>query len=339
MPPLTIPACFEAMAFSLSDRQTKDALRMGLQASVAAAAQFLMMRSLEMPEQFVGILSAVLVVEPSVGNTLVAAQHRFVATLLGCAVGIVSFAIVPNGYGTAVSLAIAMLVMNVLAGFYPQWRYGVVAAVALALGADSEVWQISLDRCLSIGSGVVVGTVVSFVVWPDKSSERARRHVRDALTAICESLSASLDALQSDDGEVRELEAKQRYAREISSARNSVEAVRFADDADIRKHIRNTERLYHAALIIVRVADEMIRSGERDSELIDRINEIGDKVCEAITRISDEDNQINGHLEEIRQQLSKLRDKIPDLPVDKTIAHATHFGLNEMEDSLQAFEG
>lgn len=324
------------MEWNFSDRQLKDAARLGVQAAVAAAAQYSIMRALEMPEQFVGIISAVLVVQPSIGNTLVAAQHRFVATVIGCVVGVASFLLLPDGYGTAVALAVAMLAMNVLAGLKPRWRYGVVAAIALALGSEGNIVQTSIDRILSIGLGVVVGTVVSLVVWPEKSSARAKRHLRDALDSICDGLQQSIDASTSDES-VSELDAKRRFAREISKARDAASAVRIADDSQLREDIDNTERLYHATLILLRVSEEIDAQEEGGDELTQRLNDIGDRMCQAISKISDKRESLNGELEKIRSQLDGFRDQIEQFPSSATSVHALHFGLDEIEDSLTAF--
>ena len=148
------------LPFETSQREMKDAARLAMQSAVAAAATYLAMQVIGMPEKFVGILSAVLVIQPSVGNTMGEAWDRVAATLIGSAIGAACLLLLSGAYATAGALALSMLVINAVAGFRPEWRYGAVAAVALSLGAESDLWQTTQDRALAIGLGALIGIVV-----------------------------------------------------------------------------------------------------------------------------------------------------------------------------------
>lgn len=325
------------MNFDISNRETRDALRLGIQSAIAAAVQFTVMTSLGLPEKFVGILSAVLVVEPSIGVTLVAAQRRVVATLVGCAVGLACFFVIPNGYGTAVALAVAMFCMNTLAGFRPHWRYGVVAAVALALKAENDSVQTAIDRSIAIGLGVAVGSSASLLVWPDKASTRVRWHLHDALQTLADYLTSTLKATTEKD-ESPSNDLKKRYSSEISNARETVEGVRIADASALRERIRHTERLYSAVLILERVAEEG-SADNGDSEIIEMLNGIRESTQEAIEALAGDEQSPNGELDKLRDQLEQLGDRVnTGNDGESPIQHALHFGLNEVEDSLRKLE-
>ncbi|MDF1658793.1 MAG: FUSC family protein [Verrucomicrobiales bacterium] len=196
---------FSTVKEKFTDRNLwKKAVRLGIQSSVAAAVLFVVMQYFELPEKFVGVLSAVLVVAPGIGGTLSKAKDRFLSTVVGCIVGSVCLLALPGGYGTAVGLAVSMLLMNLLVGFFPDWRYGIVAAVALALGSDGDVWQTAFDRCFAIGLGVVIGTSASLVVWPEKSSTRADHSLQAAIKALIDYFNLTLDsAVENEGGERR----------------------------------------------------------------------------------------------------------------------------------------
>ena len=51
-------------------QEVKDTLRLALQAAVAAFVMVVLMHTLGLHEVFVGVLSAVLVVQPSIGSTI-----------------------------------------------------------------------------------------------------------------------------------------------------------------------------------------------------------------------------------------------------------------------------
>ncbi|MGJ8634164.1 MAG: hypothetical protein ACSHX7_09615, partial [Luteolibacter sp.] len=66
-------------SFQFSKRQLRDASRLAIQAAIASAVLFIVMKTLNMPEKFVGVLSTVLVLSPGVGGTLASAWKRFAA--------------------------------------------------------------------------------------------------------------------------------------------------------------------------------------------------------------------------------------------------------------------
>lgn len=146
------------------------------------------MKFIGMPEKFVGVLFGALVINQGIGSTLSCAWKRVAATVMGAAIGCLCLWALPGGYGTAVALGITLFVMSAIAGLFPQWQYGVVAAVALALGSDSDLVKTSMDRTLAIGLGVVVGSISSLIIWPQKSPTRADAFIRDALNASAASM-------------------------------------------------------------------------------------------------------------------------------------------------------
>lgn len=328
------------MTIDLSEGRTRDATRLAVQSAVAAAAQFLLMKTWGLPEQFVGILSAVMVVEPSIGSTLVAAQKRFVATIVGCGVGLACLLILPIGYGTAVALAVAMLFMNGLAGFYPRWRYGVVAAVALALGAETNAMQTATDRGIAIGLGVVIGMVSSLVIWPDKSSMRAGRHLKDALRALVDYLNESVEASLSDDQELSGEKARGRYAKEISLARNAAKDVRIADNSNLKDRIQHTEHLYHAVVILERIAGETNSVQGDEAHQAKMISSIREIVCAMVNELAENDSVPSNMLDDLRTMLDDYRDSVQAPSSEgrsQILKHAMLFGLSEIEDSLTGF--
>lgn len=324
---------------NVSKREVRDSARLALQSAAAAAAMFILMQSIGLPEKFVGVLSAVLVVQPSVGGTLGEAWDRFAATLVGSALGIVCLIALPQGYGTAFALAFSMLVINAVAGFRPEWRYGVVAAVALALGSESDATQTAIDRSIAIGAGVVVGVVISLIVWPDTAAKRAGRHVRSALRASADRLDAAVGGALGEE-EQEDKRARRRYHENIESARKAAAGVRFGNADKLRKQIEHVERLYNSALILDRVAEETDKAGGSTGDFRDKIDTLREKGCKIAKSIADGEAAENGDLEEIKILLGEVRDSVIKGPDDQAardhiFANTLVFGLGEMVDSLE----
>lgn len=323
-------------SFSETDR---DAFRLALQSSFAAGAFYALAKAFHIQELFVGVISAVLIVQPSLGSTLWAGADRLISTIVGCLIGIGCLAILPQGYGTVVALAVSMFVMNISAGYKPEWRYGVVSAVALSLGTDNDLLQTSLDRSLSIGVAVVVGILTTLLIWPDTANARVKRHLKSALLAAKDRLDTVTGRLVGDSDEPRS-QGREAYHRAISNAREASEVLGSNNDGTLGSAIDTAEHLYNSVLFLSRVTERLenpigdtngIGSQLKDfracaSETIQRIVEGKDDYevsFQNLTSIAEEisafsvDSIRNEHtgslqfaLEEIRQDLEDLSKQV-----------------------------
>ncbi|MGJ8634295.1 MAG: hypothetical protein ACSHX7_10275, partial [Luteolibacter sp.] len=227
---------------------------------------------------------------------------RFAATLIGAAIGSACLWVIPGGYGTALALAVSMLVMNAIAGLFPQWQYGVVAAVALALGSDNDLMQTSIDRTLAIGLGVFIGSVASLVIWPQTSQNRAEEFLRDALKTTRDILSFSLSQTNKEfsaesNNKVNKLE--NRFSSLISQARDSASNVRISDASAINDRIKLVTFLHNSLIIINKVAE--------DEYEIERGDGSFDKVVE----------ETQGEIEKILEQLIDRSDEVTQEKIDE----------------------
>ncbi|MBT8484294.1 MAG: hypothetical protein HKO59_17425 [Phycisphaerales bacterium] len=326
----------------------RDATRLAIQSAVSAAALFVAMKSLDMGERFVGVLTAVFVVQTTVGTAMTTAWNRTASSVCGCVIGIVALAVLPDGYGTAGALAGSMLLMNGIGGLWPEWRYGVVAAVALALGSDENVVQTAIDRTLAIGLGVVVGFVVTITIWPEKASTRARRNTDRAVRALGEYVAGVMMSARGEErtGRKRTREARDRYESRMNTARDSVAHVRIADDEALQTRIDAARRLYHAIAIVDRVSAEAGDLTTDDDTLADRIETVRERLTTLIQTIAGDEE---ASADDPRTQLEAVRAIIDecgaasrdsatedrDTPAEGTLRPALIFGLCEIEESLE----
>lgn len=320
----------------LSKPENRDVARLAIQSAVAGAAMYSLMQAWGLPERFVGVLSAVLVVKPTVGSTLGEAKHRVTATVLGCLIGVACLWALPSGYGTAAALAISTFVMHLVAGVREEWRYGVVAAVALALGSESDAFATALDRSVAIGLGVAVGTLATLIVWPDRALTRAERYLSDALRAAGERLDVTVRATRNGGSSDAE-EQRRRFHKSFGKARDALEAVRFSDTGPLEKKRDAVERLYNSVLFLNRVAEESDGPLPEDEELADRVETIRHCGCELVAGLANGGAPERGHLERITSTLEEVRGAVlrPGRDPDaQLLTSALVFGLDEVEDSL-----
>ncbi|WP_299669822.1 FUSC family protein [uncultured Polaribacter sp.] len=324
---------------NISKDQAKDATRLALQSSLAAAVCYYLMVLLNMPERFVGILSAVLVIEPSIGNTFQQAKGRMLSTVVGALIGIVFVVLIPWQLGVILSLLFSMFIINGIASFKPEWRYGVVAAAALALSSEADKFDLVVERLLSIGFGVLVGIVITFIVWPDKAENRTLRYVRKALKN-------TLDRFKIEFENTRESKNKttskinDNFSTNINQAKKTSNSITFQDSGKIKQLIKSTEKLFNSITIIQRVAeksDNNISNGEAGIE--QNSEKVIEKACEIIEKLANkkqvEENEMSNFSDLIDTTKSNINLKTEDKQTNM-LRSTFMFGLTEVKDSLQS---
>lgn len=319
----------------VSKRDTRDAARFALQSAVAAALTFSFMQAMGLPEKFVAVISAVLVVQPSVGGTAGEARQRLVATFFGSAVGILCLAILPRGFGTAAALAVAMLIMNTIAAYRPDWRYGVVAAVALSLGSAENTIDVANDRGIAIGLGVFIGMMSSFVIWPDSAGARARRYARSALQEICDRLDETLGQLFLEKPEKAQ-QSSDRFHEKLKNARDALPGMPPPTRRKQSDYFDAIECLYNSVLIIDRVEDSIGAELGNDN----RIDRSAIEFCEQCRKIVDKITRGETNAEDAFDDLQRVRDQIhrgfdSEKSENLISKSALIFGLNETIKTLR----
>lgn len=320
-------------------QEVKDTLRLALQAAVSAFVMVVLMHALGLHEVFVGVLSAVLVVQPSIGSTIGEGSGRVVATLVGSGLGLLTLVLLPPGWGVAAALAVTMFVLHLVAGWRPEWRYGVVAAVALSLGSNGDPWQTAFDRGLAIAIGAGVGILVTLVVWPDTAPKRARRHLARALRAAGDRLDLAVRGTLGDEhGDTEAKTERGTYHRAISDAREAARAVRLGDNDHLLERIDRTERFYNSVLMVNRVAHATDDLGEWGS-LRERVERLRERGCRLAHRLADGETDCDS-LEAMREDLEAVRETVAAAGDEDARRHvlgnALVFGLGEVYESLAA---
>jgi hypothetical protein len=262
-----------------------------------------------------------------------------VATLVGSGIGFGISTLIPFNIGTAISLGIAMLVINFIAGFKKSWRYGVVAAVAIALGSENNLLDTTLDRLIAIGVGVVIGTLVTFIVWPDKAENRADRFLRLSLTSANKRFNVAMNNARHEEKEDGS-EHGDLFHKNINYAQDMINAAEFADKSNIKERIKHTENLYNSIIIIHRVGEESNRNItdgnsniEKDTE---NVKKLANDIIEALAaKDKIKQHTINKFTDGIDEVINNV--SIDDQDNSITMLRQTFvFGLKEMKQSIEA---
>lgn len=249
-------------------------------------ATLAVLASVGLDQRFLGVISAVLVLDPSRDATIGNAVQRIVATLIGTAVGGAGLLLAPTG--PMLSMLMVMLLMGAIAAIRPQWRYGLVAAAGIAIGsADGDLLQISLDRTAAIFIGATIGIIAGLLIWPKSSQAYARQHLKDALEACNALLEHSIaQAVAGDDPDLSKLH--QTFRLKIERASEAAASVRLSK-GNTKRHlveaVHRTERLWHALIILDRIGETKSEGAIVDEDQGRKVRELKAQCCKALSAL------------------------------------------------------
>jgi uncharacterized membrane protein YccC len=233
-----------------------------LRMSAAGLITFVVAHLIGLTQIYWAVLTAVIVIQASIGGSLKAMIDRFTGTLGGAGWGVaVTLAIPHQGVlATGFALAVALVPLAAVVAFRPGYRIAPVTAaiVLLANTSQSGVVEAAIDRVFEIGLGSIVALGVLLVVAPVRAHELLCSAGLDALVRMAEQVklllggaTASLDpaAVQGLHDQIRAaVERAAAAGGEVDRERRSyITAVPDPDPL-----VRTLRRLSHDLIIIAR---------------------------------------------------------------------------------------
>lgn len=314
----------------------RDAARLAVQSATAGWATYVAMRLLTLDEIYIGILSAVYIVTPSVGGTLQAAGGRLVAAVVGSLVGLATLAALPWNYGTPFALAISLFVVSGITHFRSEWRYGVVAAVALSLGAEENAMEVAMDRGIAICIGALIGVLVTAVVWRETARARGARQLRHAIEALRARLSTTLETSAGD----RESYDQSSEADYLAAYRAAVETLDIPEKGKglHDKRVRALRRLTNSLIMLDRAEESLPRAARRFDGVAERLEDMNRCAYEILGslawRKTPEKETLDAFDEAVDGAQSHIRGSDGDAKVRRA-AEALDLGLHEVRVTMR----
>jgi uncharacterized membrane protein YccC len=275
--------------------------RLTLRMSAAGLITFAVAQLLDLARDYWAVLTAVIVMQASVGGSLKAMVDRFLGTIGGAAWGAAVTSVLPhvNLLSTGVALAVALVPLASLVAFRPTFRVAPVTAVIVLLGAPDQygVLHTALERVFEIGLGSIIALAVALLISPTRAHGMARVAARDALAAMGEqvrNLLADITTL-SDDATTLALHDRTRTAIErVAAAAAEAQRERrsyLSVMPDPDPVVRTLRRMSHDLIMVARaVATSLPEAVERRlagavsaaaAALSDILAEIGDSLASA----------------------------------------------------------
>jgi len=146
--------------------------------AVAVVVSLLVARLFPLPETYWAAISALIVMQSTLGEALPISAQRFIGTALGAIFGGFVGMYFP---GNVAAFVVAVFVIGLLCAALKMDRgayrhAGFTLAIVILVPRAGNVWVIATHRFFEVSIGVVVGLVLS-AAWPERTSGPAEKSV------------------------------------------------------------------------------------------------------------------------------------------------------------------
>jgi uncharacterized membrane protein YccC len=173
--------------------------------ALAAAASFALATAFRLPQGYWAVITAVVVVQTSIGGTLGASRDRLIGTGVGALVGAIAAWIRPQGpLGETAALAVAVGALGLGASLRPSLKIAPVTAVIMIVGATAGqrgFFEAAGLRVAEIALGGVIGVVIALFVFPARARDAVSASVQAALGDLSRLLMLYAQRLGGEEAE------------------------------------------------------------------------------------------------------------------------------------------
>lgn len=178
-------------------------LSLAVRIVVASVLIFVLCHILGLKSQW-AILTAIIVMQSSVGASLKATLDRFAGSIGGAFWGVCVLLTLPprTALVTGMALAITLVPLALVAAFRPAFRVAPITGVILLLAPltpDTAPWLVGLDRIFEVGIGSIVALAVALFIFPVRAHEALATAAGDALCLLADLLHQLSEAMACRD--------------------------------------------------------------------------------------------------------------------------------------------
>lgn len=242
-------------------------LRLCVRTTASAVITFLLAEALHLSQGYWAVLTAVIIMQASVGGSVKATVDRMIGTLSGAIYGAAVAFLIPHAteLGLTAALVVALVPLALLSALNAGYRVAPITAIIVLLSPSSQdigPIEYAVDRTMEIALGSIVGLGTALAILPARAHRLVREKAADFLSLHATLLALLVDALErpADDVRISELQREIRSAlsrleqvvREARHERNS----RLTSAFDPDPVLRTLSRLRNDVVMIGRAAAE-----------------------------------------------------------------------------------
>jgi len=180
-------------------------LRLAVRVTAAAVLAFAIAKLLGFAHGYWAVITAIIVMQTSVGGSLKAALDRLLGTMAGALYGAAIALLIPHGTTTelATAMVAAILPLALLAAVRPNFKVAPITAFIVLVplsGAAAPPLTYALERILEISIGGVVGLATALLVLPARAHHNLSRLAAKAADLNADLMVSLFEGLTSDAG-------------------------------------------------------------------------------------------------------------------------------------------
>ncbi|WP_024281298.1 FUSC family protein [Xanthobacter sp. 126] len=240
-------------------------LKLALRATIAGIVTYLLAEQFSLPNGYWAVLTAVLVVQATLGASLSVAIDRALGTLAGGVVGVAGAMVAgPSQIQTLMVLSLALFIAAAMAARSPSFKLAPVTVIIVMLAHPGDVapWLAGLTRVAEITLGGAVGLLCAILILPERALGKLFPHCAKALRLTARLLDLGRGGLLGqgiDPSVIDQLNGGARLALRAADLRlvevRAEQAGRLTTQTDPAPVVRGARRLWHSAIILLRNAD------------------------------------------------------------------------------------
>lgn len=251
-------------------------LKLALRVTIAGTLAYFVTKILDLPQGYWAVITAVVVMQASVGGSLKAAIERFSGTLAGAIYGGLIAAFVPHSspLSLGVAIVVALFPLALLAAVKPAFRVAPITSLIMLLPPTGQAigpLASAIDRVLEITLGNIVGVIVSLFVLPARAHTLMVEAAAKVVSLNADLFSVFIDELTADP---QGRSALQKLHPQIRSALKKAEAAAEEATRERKSHlteapdpeplIRTLYRVRHDLVMIGRAASSPLPAPVRE---------------------------------------------------------------------------
>jgi uncharacterized membrane protein YccC len=157
---------------------------------IGAMGSYAIARWFGLAQSFWSVVTALVVIQASVGGTVTAGIDRVIGTVVGALVGAVVGLLLPLGVPQPVVLLLALTPLAFVTAVRPAYRIAPITSVIVVLAGTEfhPFWLGAAYRIAEISLGTVVGVIVSLIVLPSHAHQSIRLQCARALGPLADLL-------------------------------------------------------------------------------------------------------------------------------------------------------
>ncbi|MFA7640001.1 MAG: FUSC family protein [Parvibaculum sp.] len=237
------------------------ALRYAVRVSVAGLVSYFLAVSLSLPQGYWAVITAIVVMQNTVGGSLAAALDRLTGTLLGAAVGFGVAVLHLDGYAAGLALAIALAPLAYAASVSSRFRVAPMTAAIMLIGVGESALDpvdAAVGRVLEILLGSSIGATVALFVLPARAESALTQKLAELLRLFSEAIEIDRKAICEGGDKDAKLLLNRRTRRASAQAEMLAEEAKqeisahLASDIETGPLLRTVRRLRTNLLLIGR---------------------------------------------------------------------------------------